>query len=420
MLSAQYPDSLVERLRDAWKPPHRRPLVGDPGGVAFSDVVLRDVVAQSFFASLRAEEGVYLQHGLVLVPNLDVLRGIFPSWSLMAFEGEVEFTAGSLAKLAPALTKHNYAVVAVEHDRVTIVGIGRPLDGNWVVGEDRYPRIRCLGPGDLVFLRGESALFRYRGGEVFTPQDDYFRASGEPAITIAEIASRLFEHRPGMIDEADRLAVRNGLAEMMDAVAIAGHGALLALLAPDDPEESSLRNACDYRIAPIDFGTALVNSYESGMVMAQIDQEMMGPGPDYAPYRAPTKDELGAEAAWNESKAEWQTWKEFVAGAASVDGAVLLTTNLRALGFGCKLPRGTGAPPAVKAPGPDGTWTSFDLTKRGTRHAAAAQFASKKGRLALIVSADGPAGCFYYSVEQSGIIYRPVSLGPFAQNRWYP
>ncbi len=410
-----YPDALITRLVEAWKPPHRTSLAGDESGVPFSDGTLRTVVEQAFFASLRAEEGRFLRQRLVLVAELNDLS--YLKWDLVVLETPVEFGAGTLAKLAPALGSDRYAVVSTANGNLQVKAIGQPNDGPWLFAEDHYPRIQTLGPADLVFLKGSSAIVRYRAGEVAELENDFLAsAPDEPATATRNIMTTLFAHREGAVNSVELDMVRTQLAELFEAVSAVGHGGMLAILSPNDPEESNLLQVCDYRIKPMDIGDIIVSVIEGAQSAAQIEERVMLP-PDFIPVRAYTSDELGTQMGLKDSETAWRRARDAVAGAASVDGAVLLNANLCVLGFGCKLPR-AGTLPTVSRPLSNGDFASYDLSKRGTRHAAAAQFADRPGRMAVTFSADGPVGCFMWSIKRGERIYWPVHVGSFAPNRW--
>lgn len=171
----------------------------------------------------------------------------------------------------------------------------------------------------------------------------------------------------------------------------------------------------------IKLGEAIVDAYESAMVMSEIDQQAMGPGPNYLPVRALTEQELGREAEMRGAREKEGRLIDRVGAMASIDGAVLLTAALDVVAFGCKLPGMNRKRPQVFTAPPKGIAQpeEFDLTKRGTRHAAAAVFAGERpGRLAFTVSADGPAACFMWSEQFGRIMHWPVHVGVFAPTAW--
>lgn len=422
-----YPDQLVECLAAEWKPPHRKPLLEAGSGIPIQQDVLRAVLDSAFFASLRTEEGHHYDLALVLVGNLRQLTELRPPWRVHPLDSPLTFEAGRLTKLAPALQGgKRFLVVQIEDIDIApmIVGVGDAPEAYWFLTEDQYPRVRVVGPGDMVFYRGDSAVFRYRDGGVDKLRPDFFTSQDEPADAMDRIGQRLFElwktplfERWGTIgDTSVSKIVSRYLANLIEQITQIGHGGMLAVLAPDDPCSEELRNACSYKLEPLELGESLVSDYEGATVASQIEQRIMGPPPDYAPQQAPTRDELDQEADWRDARDATESHSRTVAGMAAVDGAVLLTHELKVLGFGCKLPGLNGPPPSVlRAPdSPNDKPAAYDLTMRGTRHTSAAVFAATQpGRMAFTVSADGPAACFTWSPRHNAVVHWPVHVGAF-------
>jgi hypothetical protein len=139
-------------------------------------------------------------------------------------------------------------------------------------------------------------------------------------------------------------------------------------------------------------------------------------GPDYEPIRRLNRSEqtVARRAEREQKKAEWLI--EAIAGASAVDGAVLMTSGLQVIGFGCKLPGARGRKIPVIQRDEKGSFKEFDLAARGTRHTAAARFAyDQRGGISFIASADGPAGCFVWNEQQGAVIYWPIYVDPGAQ-----
>lgn len=414
-----YPDQLVERLAAEWKPPHRRPLPPEkPSGIPIRQDVLRAVLDSAFFMSLRTEEGHHYDLALVLVSNPRQLTELRPPWRVHPLGSPLTFEADRLTKLAPALQGgKRFLVVQIDDIAPMIVGVGDAPEASWFLTEDQYPRVRVIGPGDMVFYRGDSAVFRYRAGRVDELRPDFFTSRDEPADAMRRIGQRLFDHWETPEQQSVNDIVARYLSNLIEHIAQIGHGGMLAVLAPDEALSEELRNACSYQIAPLELGKSLVSDYEGAMVASQIDQRIMGPPPDYAPRRALTTEELDQEADWREAQDAAESHSRTVAGMAAVDGAVLLTHELKVLGFGCKLPGLNGpAPRVLRAPdSPNDKPAEYDLTMRGTRHTSAALFAeTRPGRMALTVSADGPAACFTWSPRHNAVVHWPVHVGAFA------
>ena len=255
MSQSIYPDQLVERLAAEWKPPHHRPLHAEPSGIPIRQDVIRAVLHSAFFASLRTEEGHHFDLALVLVRNPLQLTELHPPWRVHLLVSPLTLETDRLTKLAPALQGgKRFLVVQIDDIAPVIAGLGEAPDVGWLLAEDQYPRVRVVGPGDMVFYRGGSAVFRYRAGGVDELRPDFFTSREEPADALHRIGQRLFEHWKTPEDPTFVDIVAPYLSSLIEHIAQIGHGGMLAVLAPDEALSEELRNACSYQIAPLRSG----------------------------------------------------------------------------------------------------------------------------------------------------------------------
>ena len=411
-MSSSYPTGHLDRIAKAWAPPHHRPRGGEETGSSFELSVIRRVVAASFFASLRAEEGKPQRHGIVLVEDPEQLGRLDPPWFISRLNSPVGLDAERIAKLAGvASDDDSFLVVAGD----LIVGFGKARDSSSIFAQDSYPRVRAVGPGDLVIYRGDSAVLRYRAGHVEELRPDFFVASEEPRAALIEIGHKVFAHWNNEASPDSKDVVAAALSRLLESIGARGRGGMLAILAPDEQTSSELIGSSSYPMAPIKLGEALVSSYESSMTMDDLlrdSYQLDRPGL--------TAEEVSTDAALRDAVGEERRILDQVSAMAGIDGAVLINAALEVLAFGCKIPTTDGNRPKVRAAPTQGAYTQwFDLTTRGTRHAAAAAFVQKKhGRLAFTVSADGPSACFAWSEQHQNIVHWPVHVGLFAPSAW--
>lgn len=418
-----YPQSLLGRLEEAWRPPHWRPLNGATEGQEFSSSSIAQIVDAVYFASLRTEEGRTQELGIVLVQSLRQLATLNPPWHLNVLGGTFPLDAERLAKVASlAADDRTFIVVSSASDKLEVVGFGYARESGALLAADRYPRIRVVAPGDLVFYRGDTALFRYKAGEVEELRPDFFVATGEPRAALMARVEQLFPNYDQKTARGLHSVIGDALSRCIRTITRRGSGGLIALLAPGEERPASLTTAAmSYPLNPVPFGEAIVEAFEQGAVMAQVEQSLFGAHPTQGPHRAVTEREIEIEAAWRDSREKQERIIADVGAMGSVDGAVLVGENLTILGFGCKLPGIENALPDVFIPPTlsGDELERLDLTARGTRHAAAALFAAQvPGRLALTVSSDGPAGCFMWSETHECVLYWPVHVGVFAPTTW--
>ena len=418
-MSMMYPSDLLDRLVKEWGPPHHRPLHGASRGVPIDPNVVRQIVTGSFFASLRTEEGQVQSHGVVLVQAIEQLAEVRPPWHVHRLETPLALDAERIAKVAGLAADDDAFLIVAATDPPMIVGFGQARESGGLVAADRYPRIRAVAPGDLVFYRGDSAVFRYRAGQVEELRPDFFVAGDEPREALIRIGRKVFSHWEN--DEfiaTTKDIVAPTISSLLKSITSRGRGGMLAVLAPDE-EPKAFLGAAAYPLETIELGEAIVAAYESSMLMNEIEQRTMGP--DYRPARLMTADECESDAEWRDARDSERRIVDRIGAMAGIDGAVLMTAGLNVLSFGCKLPGIDGERPHVlRAPANAGVEpVVFDLTTRGTRHAAAAVFAeTKHGRLAFTVSADGPAACFMWSERFGHVVHWPVHVGVFAPTAW--
>jgi DNA integrity scanning protein DisA with diadenylate cyclase activity len=92
-----------------------------------------------------------------------------------------------------------------------------------------------------------------------------------------------------------------------------------------------------------------------------------------------------------------------VARLAEVDGAVVLTCQLRVLGFGAKISV-KPTPPVSQSEAKEGVWISIERAG-GTRHQSAIRFVGKSPEsIAVIISQDGHASVANYSATHAGVL----------------
>lgn len=218
------PDQLLARLAKEWSPPLHRPLNGEPSGDAFDEKFLTTVVNNSFFASLRTEEGTAQSHGIVLVHGADDLVDMYPPWSLHRLEEPLPLDAERIAKVATLAADDDAFIVVAEADPPVIIGFGQAKRSSAPFAVDRYPRIRAVGPGDLVFSRGDSAVFRYRAGCVEELQPDFFIGGDEPRAALMGISRQLFAHWPDAHMASTKDIVGPVISRCIRAISTCGHG----------------------------------------------------------------------------------------------------------------------------------------------------------------------------------------------------
>ena len=107
-----------------------------------------------------------------------------------------------------------------------------------------------------------------------------------------------------------------------------------------------------------------------------------------------------------------------VAQLTAVDGALLIGSNFKVVTFGAKL----AAPLWTKKTliGPDGYGTpngsNFDVTRYGTRHQSARDFAGAcPAAIAFVISQDGPVRAFHRTDDETVTCWPDCSTSMFVK-----
>lgn len=413
---AQYPASFLKEIEHEWFSPSysifRKRHPGPSPSLTVPE--LRRLLNDVFFASLRPDEGRYVHFGFVLTSTISDLTNLSgSSWRITRLTRPLACTTANFARLAATTGANRYLVVATA-PRLAIVGIGQPTSQATFLSPDNFPRLSVEGPGHLIFWRGAKPVIRYRDGQKTSLRNDFFSLS----VTF-ECRSNIDAAMYGRPLSQDREtgAADSALQSLVNAVRTTEHGGILAVLPPSQKTPPSLLAACRHRLGKLQVGRSYVEAYDNGNLWNQEENKrLVKRRGKYEMVGTPSQAELefAEHAKILSARIEYEV--SLVGGISVVDGAVILGANLDVLGFGCKLPVKPKQPVRCLQPSSGSRhnlFSDYDLASKGTRHTAAASFAQQyKGGLGLIVSADGPAGCFLWHPSQGRVVFWPVTATP--------
>lgn len=351
--------------------------------------LLERFVEVLFFASLLREEGSSLRFGVVYPGVLDVshptperVHGYAP-WTVLDLE-HVDFDPANSAKLASLGEEDdNYLVVHCVDKMLVLSGVGHNKDLPWYAFEHRVLTARVVGAGHIRFFFGAAEILSYTSGNAVKPLKWPF-ASPQASMkdVTAAVAGLTTFPNPEKIAS---VALSRLCAELVRR----GHGGIIAICSDSDSEYQQNIDARRLK-GSIEFGRLFAASWEASCVSGSK------PNPTHEQMLEDEQARATSEHALN-----------LIGRMSMVDGAVLMTPDLRVVGFGAKLPAST-ATPAVVAMSAAGTHEDFDMARRGTRHRGAACFvAGSDSRIALIVSADGDAAAMF-KVACNQVLYWSV------------
>lgn len=385
---------------------------------------LRYILETAFFASLEREEGRALHFVLCCAPSARVVRdGSDEAVPLIPFKPARPFTVDSIRSLAPAVSPGNAALLIRcpdTHDDtqpVQIAGvlhIGADL-ARARAGRSFYYRpapytltVDVRGPGELHVYQGGIKLAALRAGRVadqaivsaleFVHANDILR-NGERSLW-----SRITEpeHEPGREwAEFQWMALLNTILSVVNGVREHGHGGTVLLVSPDSAENLPVRikyglevdaNFLDDRF--VDFINARHRLADAQWLReGNLDQ-------------APDEDKLAllGSAAFAAER-ELADAADLVARLSAVDGALVLSSGLRVLGFGAEIV--LDAVPPITAhevsgdPLRSAEWPAVDSESFGMRHRSAIRFvAATADAAAFLLSHDGTASFCWKSKGQ--------------------
>jgi hypothetical protein len=410
-----FPADLAEQVVARWYTfvsRHERPAPPLP-----SPEDLRHILETAFLASLTREEGRELRFVLCCAPGIDVPRdGTSEAVSVIPLTTPRPLTVEAIRSIAPAASPTNAAILvrcpagAGPVGQVEIAGIlnvGSNL-ARARSGRSFYHRpapyalvIDVRDLGEMHVYRGGIKLAALKGGRLH----DQLAFSGLEFLPVSPMLTKGIEalrprlrrppHEPEReTSDFEWTSLLNTLLCIVNGVQEHEHGGTLLLVTPGAERGLPVRNKYD-----IAERTSLVADCFVGFVNSRHELEE-------AQRAAAADDESEAGAVPHLRNATYVA-EEDLADAAdlaarltAVDGALVLTTDLRVLGFGAEI--ALDASTQVQAFEVDGAvrrpdrWPAVDAESFGMRHRSALRFvAVTDDAAAFVVSQDGTVSFFW-------------------------
>ncbi len=347
-----------------------------------NEAELANLVNCAFWGSLLQEEGRQVSISLCLISPDVASKSIL-------LEHELPFTPESLRKLSPALVSpSNY------------IGISKSDSGSMLIwGVGRFPpdnsvRLETRRAGQISIKIGfDNAAIFYPGAEP--------RYLGRQGIARFNSLLRLVLNASDR-DEADlnRAAL---LGELVDRMRRHGRSGTILLL-PDFANlnwEVSIAQPIPYRAKAGQPSIAEISGQIIHTWNAVSENE---------------SDDAKRRALFAQLSQNLDVELDAVAGMTAVDGAVLLDTNLKLLGFGAKITaaQNPSGPPNILV------WELAHENKEfsmpfekigGTRHQSAAKFVARHSQCgAIVASQDGRLSVMFSRDENQVTIVRANPL----------
>lgn len=356
---------------------------------------IKKVVEIAFLASLEREEGRPIRFALVIAdPEIGGKSSTVkrPPEYLLHLKTPLPLTVDSIAKLAPALDPSVSAMAVgpvTAGDEVTIWGIFTfsPTSSRfneiplWVYGELAYRpdlfTVYANNAGSLLIARHHNQIGRILHGE-FTP------ATPSP-FTVKSLGHYMMNSvrdHPLYIKYGDSYwrIYRDAIELLLSESAARGHGSIFVLL----PSE----NIRTRHIIP------RFSFHEKTSIQYLLEPLL--------------QNDLDVATSIAMRKAIVERIK-FLAQLGTIDGAVILTTELNLICFGSMLAAPPWPGPIITGPDGfgEGGGEKLDPSRLGTRHNSAMAFAgASDDSLVFVISQDGPVRAFVLGEDQT-LLYWP-------------
>jgi hypothetical protein len=392
--TAQARDPATGRSGRQWTLPPRR--------------VFLDAIDAAYGASLTREEGQFAVGTIVLVRTSSDLERA--SWPVRSFRQSEPLSSALLAKLSPAQKPgSNFLIVSWDeaelnagNEEPRIVGVGL-----WPTHFFHYRAlavppigIRFWAPGALAVSMSTIDDVRYEGGHLVPHVPRILGAEEFQRPRIQPLLARMRGEVCG--EEHPGWELDGWLYRLVSRVRQLGRGALFAF--PGDPSdlEESLEHTPYVLQHPLPVGTAIRQSLDANSEVSQSLGGVFATDESNALASGPTTAEVRRNRAFSLSRIAEDTLAE-LARISAIDCAVVLSGGLLVHGFGHKLRPDPSSRPEIRLQTSMRASKTYDLSRRGSRHASAVAWVSeRRDRGAILVSQDG--GAFIVSRTRTGAV----------------
>ena len=371
-----------------------------PLSACLSDVADDELVrllTTVFFAVLETYEGEHLSIGVTFVgrnasdfvmTDAAASAGVpLYRWKILRFAWPRPFVPRELAKLSVASgDRRMYSAVGVLEDgSLGITGMAREGVNS---GPDPFVKIVTSRPGCLTIRSGRELVIEYERGAILAVSDDpVFATDSSIHRALAAIArtSGVEDHVVPHYLDAVSFLVREMIAH--------GRGGILIIGTEEQPAvtgSSPYAMVLDSSLASL---LRLAWRIGSGATSVTSGAQRSDDGRARESAAAPSATAFG-QLLRSAFLTEAERVCEEFGRLTAIDGAVLLNCDLALTAFGIILPVGASVPIIERPDGAASLQRPVDFDSRGTRHRAAATYASEHpGSVVFVASEDGQVSC---------------------------
>jgi hypothetical protein len=424
-MSYAFPASLTDQVVSRWTTfvaRHDRPAPPLP-----PPEQLRYILETAFVASFGREEGRDLRFALCCAPSTAVSRdgdgGLVP---ILPFLEPRPLSVAAIRSLAPAVNPANAAILVVCSDagdcRIAgVLNVGANLARTrWGASIAPRPAPHALvvdvrDAGELHIYRGSIKLATLRAGSL---QDQLAFSELEFLPISAILTDGVDAMRPRLqtprnepareTSDFEWTALLNTILSIVNGLESHGHGGTLLVTSPGAERTIPVRVKFDVderNTMLSDRFVAFVNARHA-LTDARIARRGTG---------AETAGDLAAfEDATLIAEEDLAGAAELVARLSAVDGALVVTSDLRVVGFGAEIvsdaSRRIDAHEVIGHPGRAESWPVIDSESFGMRHRSALRcIAATEGVAAFVVSQDGTVS-FFWKQQGRVLVKRGVTI----------
>jgi len=416
-----FPDDLAKEILDRWDSFASRQAPPLP-----SPEDLRRILSTAFFASLEREEGRPLRFVLCCAPDVEVVRdGFGESVPVVPLDVPRALTVGAIRSLAPAVSPVDAAMLVrfpreggrTKHCEIAgILHVGENF-ARARSGRAFYYRpapysltVEVLDAGELHVYQGGARLISMQAGRLhnliaysaleFLPIS-HLLSSGD-----RELRSRIVApgHEPiRETSDFEWTALLNTILCIVNGVRAHGHGGTVLLVAPGRADALPVRTKFEIGGQESLLADRFVDFLNTRHVLAEAGWRQKKSGAVATGEQALLHLQNAAFAAEEDLVGA----AEVVAGLTAVDGALVLTADLRPVGFGAEIVLDAAEPviayEAMSLAQPSETWPTVDSESFGMRHRSALRCVGVGDQVAaFVVSQDGQVSLFW---KQDGRVF---------------
>lgn len=395
---------------------------------------LRHILETAFFASLCREEGRELRFVLCCAPSIEVPReGVRDVVPVMPLQSPRPLTVGALRSLGPAVSPDNAAILVRWRDGVedpaaceiaAIINVGAHLSRGRS-GRSFYHRpapyaltIEVRDAGELHIYRGEIKLATLKSGGL----KDQLAFSGLEFLPISNILalggdalrSRITPpagEAPRETSDFEWTALLNTVLSVVNGIKEHGHGGALLLVAPGSERTLPTRMKFEVDDRKCMLSECFVSFLNARHELATMKHKLSPKPAPMQPWSDPVLSHL--ERVTYIAEEDLADAAALTARLSAVDGALVVSSDLRVLGFGAEIVLDAAKPVAAFEVNPNerraGELAGVDSESFGMRHRSALRCVAVADlTAAFVVSQDGAVSFFW---KQGGRVLLKRDVG---------